>query len=73
LLAQGLYLQLPGRKNSAATRLRMGDMLACSREIGTRTLPVTVVLRITDELYCEEGEFVSLVMDRFNAPRACTK
>ncbi len=54
-------------------RLRMGDTLACSREIGTRTLPVTVVLRITDELYCEEGEFVSLVMDQFNAPRACTK
>jgi hypothetical protein len=71
LLAQGLYLWLPGRENSTATRLRSGDTLTCSLETGTRALPVTVVLRVMEESYCEEGEFVRLVMDRFNDPRPC--
>jgi hypothetical protein len=71
LLAQGLYLRLSDRENAVETRLRTGDALTCNLETGTRALPITVELRVTDELYCEAGEFVKLVMNQFNEPRRC--
>ena len=71
LLAQGLYLRLSDRENAVGTRLRTGDALTCSLETGTGVLPITVELRVTDELYCEAGEFVKLVLNQFNEPRRC--
>jgi hypothetical protein len=73
LLAQGLYMHLSDRENAVKTRLRTGDALTCSLETGTQSLPITVELRVTDELYCEAGEFVQLVpnMQDFNKPRRC--
>ena len=71
LLAQGLYMRLSDRENAVETRLRTGDVLTCSLETGTRVSPITVELRVTDELYCEAGEFVKLVIDQFNTPRRC--
>jgi hypothetical protein len=71
LLAQGLYLRLSDRENALETRLRTGDTLTCSLETGTQGLPITVELHVTDELYCEAGEFVKLVMNGFNKARRC--
>ena len=71
LLAQGLYLHLPGRENTGATRLRAGDALTCSLETGTRALPITVELHVKDELYCEAGDLEKLVMIDFNPLRRC--
>jgi hypothetical protein len=71
LLAQGLYMRLSDRENAVETRLRAGDVLTCSLETGTQVLPITVELRVTDELYCEAGEFVKFVMKDFNKPRRC--
>lgn len=72
LLADGLYLQLPDRANDASARVRVGEVLECSLDTGTRALPITVEMTIDTEIYCEVGELSALVVDRFNTPQRCS-
>jgi len=71
LVANGLYVELPGRPNTDVDRLRAGTTVACTLETGTRAEPIEVELRVDAERYCEAGEFDTPVTDKFNPFRAC--
>ena len=71
-LAAGIYLRLPERLNQEGTRLQPGSEVACSLSIPSSSTPIPVMVRVSDEIYCESGEFSELVIGAFNTARRCS-
>ena len=71
VLAEGLYLTLPGRQNAVAERLRPEETLLCNVNINTRLPLATAGIHVVNEVYCEDGELSALVLNEFNAASRC--
>lgn len=75
-LANGLFVELPDRENTLASRLKLGQSVDCSLataagDTAARDGAASVTLSVVSEEYCEEGELSAPVTDSFNAPKRC--
>jgi hypothetical protein len=70
-LASGLFVELPDRENTLASRLQPGQSVDCSLATAAGDGPGSVTVSVVSEEYCEEGELSAPVTDSFNAAKRC--